>query len=106
MASELRRTENEFILQTRNELVANKVKDIAPGDIGESIELKFLCECSDLNCGEHITLRIDEYQSVTRLVGQFIVFPLHERKDIEAVVATDPRFNVVQKRNDLVQQAL
>ena len=105
MSSELRRTENEFILQSRNDSIADKVKDIAPGDTGKSISLHFKCECSDLNCGREITLRIDEYQRMTKNIGRFIVFPLHEQLDIETAIEHYPEYNIVEKRLDLVEKA-
>ena len=105
MSSEVRRTENEFILQSRNDAIANKVKDIAPGDTGEGVRLHFKCECSELNCGREITLRIDKYQRIVKKVGQFIVFPQHEQLDIEAVVERHPEYNIVEKRIDLIEKS-
>jgi hypothetical protein len=105
MSSEVRRAENEFILQSRNDAVAEKVKDIAPGDTGKGVLLHFKCECSELNCGRDITFRIDDYQRITKKVGQFIVFPLHEQLDIEATVERYPEYNIVEKRIDLVEKA-
>ncbi len=105
MSSELRRTENEFILQSRNDLIAEKVKAIAPGDTGKSITLNFRCECSDLNCGREIPLGIDEYQRITKNINRFIVFPRHEQLDIEAAVEHHPKYNIVEKRPDLIEKA-
>lgn len=105
MSSELSRTENEFILQSRNESVAVKIKDMAPGDSGKNVYLNFRCECSELNCGEEITISIDEYQKNTKKLGRFIVYPSHEQLDIETVVEHYDNYDIVEKRMDLVEKA-
>jgi len=105
MASEIRRTENEFILQKRNEMIAKKVVQIAPGDAGKDVDLLFMCECSDLNCGEKIKVQVEEYQRVTKFEGQFLVYPLHEQLDIESVIGMSELYTIVEKRKDLVKAA-
>ena len=104
MSSEVRRTENEFILQSINNSIAERVKDIAPGDSGNSVNLHFKCECSELNCSKIVTLRIDTYQRITKQVGQFIVFPTHEQLDIETAVERSPEYLIVEKRMDLIEK--
>jgi hypothetical protein len=72
--------------------------------------LEFLCECSNEECTETVTLDLAEYDRIRSHANLFAVAPGHERPavdrvvdqgegyilvektvDVESVVATDPR---------------
>lgn len=66
-----------------------------PGE--EDSVSSFRCECAMLGCTVMLPLSVREYEEVRRNPRRFIVFPGHERLDVEVVVETHPTYLVVQK---------
>ena len=59
--------------------------------------LEFVCECGDRNCHAHVQLTLAEYEDVRRDSRHFAVVPGHVALDTERVVASDDRYEVVEK---------
>jgi hypothetical protein len=59
--------------------------------------LRFICECSDLNCDTHVTLTIKEYEQLHKQNNRFILATGHESPLVEKVVKTKLNFKVVEK---------
>jgi hypothetical protein len=57
----------------------------------------FVCECSDSNCAEPISLTRTEYQDVRAHPTRFFLVPGHELEAIERVVEKNDAFLVVEK---------
>jgi hypothetical protein len=65
----------------------------APAD-GEAL---YFCECSVFECREKLSLTRAQYEEVRARPEHFVVAPGHEVLEIEAVVARDGAFFVVEK---------
>lgn len=59
--------------------------------------LEFVCECGDRDCEAHVQLTLAEYEDVRRDSRHFAVVPGHVARDTERVLATNDRFEVVEK---------
>jgi hypothetical protein len=66
-----------------------------PGE-GDAV-VGFRCECAALGCNRLVELPPSEYERVRAHPRRFIVFPGHERADIETVVETETGYLVVEK---------
>ena len=64
--------------------------------------MKFVCECGNLDCREHLDLTASEYEGVRSDPAQFVIVPGHEIADAEDVVERDERFFVVHKHPDVL----
>jgi hypothetical protein len=59
--------------------------------------MEFLCECSDTDCTETISLDIAEYELVRSRSNQFVLTPGHEIPEIDRVVSNGDRYFLVEK---------
>jgi hypothetical protein len=59
--------------------------------------LRFVCECGDRTCEEHIELRLSEFQEVRQDSRWFAVVPGHVFPDAERVRSGSERYQVVEK---------
>jgi hypothetical protein len=66
---------------------------------------EFVCECTDLACGEQIEIRLAEYEAVRAHPSRFLVLPGHERPDIERVVGEGDGYFVVDKTSGVAEVA-
>jgi hypothetical protein len=57
----------------------------------------FICECSDENCTERISLPLDAYESLRGNPRHFVILPGHET-EIEEVVERHATYFVVEKQ--------
>jgi hypothetical protein len=60
-------------------------------------ELDLVCECADPACTQRLVLTVDEYEQVRQDPHHFAVLPGHEIPDVEAVLARNQRYLVVEK---------
>ena len=79
-------------------------------ELAEEFALKsavFLCECSTADCGEFITLDLDQYKAIRSLPTLFVIAPGHETPKVENVVETNDRYALVEntRRLELVTEA-
>jgi hypothetical protein len=81
---------NESAFRAVNERIEN---------ISERHDLaaEFVCECSDLECAERLSVPLDDYERVRAHGDRFIVTPGHERPDVELVVEEGRGWIVVEK---------
>lgn len=90
---ERRVAENEDLFRDANERIERRARDAGVDDE----RVPFLCECYDLNCGEHLLLTLDEYEAARRDPAQFIVAPGHVRPGVERIVGVADHYLVVLK---------
>jgi uncharacterized protein (DUF1499 family) len=62
----------------------------------------YLCECASQPCRERIPLTRDQYESVRSDPLQFLVVPGHVLPDLESVVRSYPRCEVIEKPSALM----
>jgi hypothetical protein len=56
---------------------------------GDDASGEFLCECSNNDCGESLTLSLLEYKGIRSSPDLFIVLAGHETSEVDRVVAAD-----------------
>lgn len=88
---------NEALFREVNERI-HEISDAH--DVGSGELVGFLCECSTLNCGGTVELRLVEYEAVRTHPRVFIVSPGHEQDGIERVVERLERYLLVEKVGD------
>jgi len=66
---------------------------------------EFLCECSQEQCKEPISISIEEYEAVRRVSTRFLVLPGHEDKSVERILERSDRYFVVEKTGDAAAEA-
>jgi hypothetical protein len=88
-AREARLAANEAFFRELNE----RLEERAP-DTGLCV---IVCECSDEDCAQRLTLSRSEYETVRSDPTQFVVAHDHVATEIEEVVATTDRYEVVRK---------
>ena len=95
-----RQARNESLTRTVNEQIA--VLDARAGGWADREELfDFHCECGvSEGCSAHIRMTLAEYERVRAQQDRFAVLPGHETAALEIVVERDPRFLIVDKRDD------
>jgi hypothetical protein len=88
--------------KARNEALHRKINDNleqvneAFGTFTGTFEI--VCECSDLDCLEHITISIADYHELRTDPTRFAVVEGHEDSEVEFVVARTATHLVVQKK--------
>jgi hypothetical protein len=97
MPSPDRRAKNEALFREINERI-----DAVSADVGLAPDerVRFVCECSDVDCTEWLDLALDEYEAIRRDATHFVVTPGHERDALERVVKRTERYVVVDKKFD------
>ncbi len=76
--------------------VNERVEDVAQS-FGSTVT-DFACECDAETCLEHVSLTLDEYESVRANPTHFFIKPGHINQAVEHVVAGAPGlYDVVQK---------
>ncbi len=63
----------------------------------------FVCECGNRTCDQLISLSFDEFEAVRRDSRRFAVAPGHGLPDTERVVASNDRYEVVEKFGEAVR---
>jgi hypothetical protein len=83
---------NEALFRKVNERIEDVNSKLDAGGLSD-----FLCECGDDDCTEPISLTLAEYEEVRSVPTHFAVAHGHEFIDVERVVRTTDRYEVVQK---------
>jgi hypothetical protein len=91
---EKRLATNEALFREMNERAEERVQAAA----GADARLTILCECAEPDCTERIALTAAEYEAAHDDATQFTVVPGHAAVDVEEVVASSERFEIVRKR--------
>jgi hypothetical protein len=68
----------------------------------EAADELYLCECAEQPCRERIPLSREQYESVRSDVRHFLVVPGHVIPELETVVQSFPRHEVIEKPNALL----
>ena len=95
---EERLARNEAFFRELNE----RLEAITPDS---ATELVVVCECSDEDCAQRLTLHPGEYEAVRAHETHFVVAPGHVDSRIEDVVVRNDRFEVVAKRGAAAEVA-
>lgn len=83
--------------------VNERIADVATSWQADPPE--FLCECSDPDCAETLSLSLREYDIIRSTPNLFIVQNGHEHPDVDRVVRASDGFTLVEKTKhaDLVR---
>ncbi len=91
-----RLVENENLFREVNERIERLASTLhGPGPFG------FLCECSNRDCEQRVTLTLAAYEAVRAQGDRFLVAPGHVFPDIERVVESHEGYEVVDKDDDV-----
>jgi len=74
--------------------VNNRVLDVADPFSAEDAA-DFLCECSDLECSETVSLTFEEYRSIRAEPIHFVTSPGHFEPTVDEVIGRHDRFWIV-----------
>lgn len=105
--SDTRLAENEVIFREYNENVQKRFDELtklAHDDNQRDIitetdmPLHFYCECSDENCRERIQMKPNIYNDIHIHRDLFTIVCGHEVDRIEKVIATEPDYCIVEKK--------
>ena len=87
---------NEAVFRDVNERIEDAADSLQLGEV----TLSLVCECGDVACVQHITLRRAEYEEVRASPTQFAVYPGHEIPELEDVVEKRDGYDIIRKRDD------
>ena len=77
--------------------VNDRLRELA-GDPGvRPLSAQYLCECVDDACLELIELTPEEYETIRSYRGAFVVFPGHERREVNRVLERNDRFVLIER---------
>jgi len=62
-------------------------------------QYEFVCECSQIDCGERIRLSVREYERIRENGRYFVVAPRHVLLEIEEVIEKRDYYSVIAKRD-------
>jgi hypothetical protein len=84
---------NEAVFRDVNE----RIEDVASAFDMTTEPLDLICECGDATCVDRISLTRNEYENVRADAHLFAVASGHVAPDVEEVVETHSRYEVVRK---------
>jgi hypothetical protein len=67
----------------------------------EGADEPYLCECAEQPCRQRVRLSRDEYEAVRSDVRHFVVVPGHVIPELETVVQSSQRYEVIEKPSAL-----
>ncbi len=87
-------------LVAANEALARRVNEAIergqwPGE--EDQRTAYRCECPRFDCNQLIELTPADYEQIRAHPRRFVVFPGHERPEVETVIRVTPAYVVVAK---------
>jgi len=91
----------------QNEIVFRRVNErLVSSDGGEaaSQELSLVCECTNADCLQALTIELAEYEWLRQNPRRFAVLPGHEAPAVEDVVERHDRFVIVEKHVETHEQ--
>jgi hypothetical protein len=92
-----RLAQNEIVFRELNERLATQ-----DGSLPHKLHL--ICECSDRECLQTLTIEVAEYEWLRQNPRRFAVLPGHEAPAVEDVVERHDRFVVVEKHPETYAQ--
>jgi hypothetical protein len=93
---------NEALFRQVNEEIETLERSIAA--ISDDM-VHIVCECGDLRCNERVAVPVRTYEQVRADPPLFFVLPGHVAPSAESVVATEPGYQIVRKRDGGPAQA-
>jgi hypothetical protein len=93
---------NEAVFREVNERIkglANLFKWREP----EALDL--VCDCRDATCCQRIEMTRAEYEALRAVDTQFALYPGHAEPEIERVISSHQRYEVVAKQGDAADVA-
>lgn len=87
-----RAARTEALFRETNEAIE---RGLWPGDRRK--EIRFRCECAQMDCRTILTLSLPEYESVRKNPRRFLIAPGHQAADAEIVVERRDGYLVVEK---------
>ena len=87
-----------------NEAYWRQVNELSPPEPG-ILNLMF-CECGRLDCRERVAMTVAEYEAVRSRATTFAISPGHAIPDVESVIETTERFQVVEKEGEAARVAI
>jgi transcription initiation factor TFIID subunit TAF12 len=100
MDDKLKRARTEALFRDVNERIAESAQRF------DADATEFVCECADANCTHRLEATLEEYEEVRSDGATFMLAPGHEHDDIERVVDTRHRFNIVEKVQSTVRETV
>jgi transcription initiation factor TFIID subunit TAF12 len=100
MDDKLKRARTEALFRDVNERIAESAERF------DADATEFVCECADANCTHRLEATLEEYEEVRSDGATFMLAPGHEHDDIERVVDTRHRFNIVEKDQSTVRETV
>ena len=97
---EERRGRNEALFREVNEQIA------ALGERHRARQLEIVCECSDVNCTDPLSVGVAEYEDARSDPRTFIVRVGHEDLQVERTLARSGNCAFVQKVGDAAAAAI
>jgi hypothetical protein len=94
-----RLVDNELVFRSINEQVKERVENWRELDRAYQ---RIVCECSNVDCMEHLMLTPQEYRIARRHPDRFLIAPRHDTPEIEDVIYRHDRYWIVRKHPDLV----
>jgi hypothetical protein len=90
-------------LVAANEDLARRVNEAIergqwPGE--QDQRTAYRCECARLDCNRLVELTPAEYEQIRAHPRRFLVFPGHERPEVETVIEATPAYLVVAKGDE------
>lgn len=98
MSEHERRATTEALFRDVNERIAESAERF------DAEHTEFVCECSDANCTDRVTVSLTAYEDVRAEPTTFLVAPGHEQTDIEQVVSDHGRYRIVDKVQVVVRR--
>jgi hypothetical protein len=96
--SEKKLVKNEQLIRNKNSAIGRDVKKyLRNSEEATNTPIAFICECSNLDCNEHITTSISTYEKLHLRKDRFTIFPGHSIPSIEKLIEHDDDFDVVEK---------
>jgi hypothetical protein len=84
---------NEAVFREVNE----RIQELADAFKLQDEQLDLLCECSQAECVDRISMTRAEYEEVRSEANQFALRPGHEEPDVERVIVRRTGYYIVQK---------
>lgn len=82
----------------RNQVLFREVNERLRELLDESVGMtEFLCECSNDDCIETVSLDLPEYERIRAFSDRFVVLPGHEILEIEKIVYESDRYSLVKR---------
>jgi uncharacterized protein (DUF1499 family) len=91
MDEQVKRARTEALFRDVNERIAESAQRF------EADSTQFVCECADPNCTERVPASLMEYEKVRAEPTTFLMAPGHEQHDLERVISTRPKSQIVEK---------